>query len=403
MGKAPVDFLYTNIGRGHPHYLDGIVSCMPAGTIGASDDVFSLSGGPRRLAWELARLTYRVGSSWSGMQGAYSKFRGRVDYARRGPLKSALGSALIERYTHRTGPLVVAHPLLVGLLYQHSNLVYQHGELAVPAEAVVKGDHRVLVPDERAASVFLRGGVSASKVEVTGLCIEPQLLGIAEKSFHARLSRLSSEGSLGIALFSSGAEPRAHIGALVAAAISIEKEGQRALVFARKDGRLHRATRSGFRLAGLQLDEMFVDDPRPPGVATICLYRTREELNTITVRLFDSFDLLVSPSHERTQWAMGLGLPMLIVDPAIGTFAPLNRDLMIHEGVGLPLDLAAARELGPALDRLRADGKLCAMAEAGWDRYARNGFQTIADMLSRISTADDMEQRAGNQRTPGQD
>jgi hypothetical protein len=78
---------------------------------------------------------------------------------------------------------------------------------------------------------------------------------------------------------------------------------------------------------------------------------------------------------------MGLGLPMLILEPAIGTFAPLNRDRMIREGVGIPLGLAAARELGPALEGMQAEGKLTTMAEAGWGRYDRNGFQNIADML----------------------
>ena len=379
MADTPVDFLYTNIGRGPPHYLDGILASLPDERLGSVDDVFSLSRGAGALTWRSARWMYRAGSSWPGL---YSKIRAGTDYARRGLLTSLMGAALSERYADRRGPLVVAHPLLVGLLLQHSRLVYQHGEVAVPREATVPGDHRVLVPDGEAARIFIRDGFAEENVHVTGFCIEPSLQQQAESAYAARQSRLSVDDVLGVAMFSSGAEPRKHIESLVRGAISATRSNHRVFLFARRNGRLqHDATRA-FREAELNLETPLAG-PRP-GTAAIYCFEDRTEIDALTTRHFRDFDVFVAPSHERTLWALGLGLPMLIVEPAIGSYAPLNRDRMIREGVGQSLDPEGAPSLGDVLTRMQSEGQLRAMAEAGWGRYELGGFQAIADLLDRI-------------------
>ena len=54
-----INFLYTNIGRGHPFYLDGIIECLPPGRVGDVTDVFGETAGLARGLWAGARIIYR--------------------------------------------------------------------------------------------------------------------------------------------------------------------------------------------------------------------------------------------------------------------------------------------------------------------------------------------------------
>jgi len=102
----------------------------------------------------------------------------------------------------------------------------------------------------------------------------------------------------------------------------------------------------------------------------------------MTERLFRSFDYFVAPSHERTNWALGLGLPMFVVDPPLGSFAPLNREfLLAHSVARVIANAREASDLGESLDKLHKSGELQQMAAAGWGRYDAQGFSRIAEML----------------------
>ena len=59
--QTAIEFLYTNIGRGHPHYLDGIVESLSKERVGRVTDVFAVSAGIERAAWKTVRTVYRVG------------------------------------------------------------------------------------------------------------------------------------------------------------------------------------------------------------------------------------------------------------------------------------------------------------------------------------------------------
>jgi hypothetical protein len=205
---------------------------------------------------------------------------------------------------------------------------------------------------------------------VSGLCIEPALVVQAEVAFHARLDRLAGSAPLCGAFFSSGAEPRAHVESLAAVATSVVSTGGRVLIFARRAGAL-----------AARLAETLGEEPR----ATLCLYDGRQELNEFTQRSFGDFDYFVAPSHERTHWALGLGLPMFVVGPSIGSFAPLNREVLLANGVArVVADRRAASELDGTLETLRRSGELSAMAQAGWDRFDTRGFSNIAEMLQSL-------------------
>jgi len=120
--------------------------------------------------------------------------------------------------------------------------------------------------------------------------------------------------------------------------------------------------------------------------AVLYLYQDRAELNRLTTARFEEFDYFVAPSHERTGWALGLGLPMFVVDPAIGSFAPLNRAFLLECGVADVLGSGvAAAQFGENARRLRASGRLRSMSEAGWQRFDTRGFSNIAQLLLSLS------------------
>jgi hypothetical protein len=374
-----INFLYTNIGRGHPHYLDGIVECLPPERIGSVTDVFKETSGLARAGWSLARSAYLGGARHPSLTALYNRLRARGDYNRGGLLQSAMGRPLQRLYLGDPLPLVVAHPLLAAILKQKHNLLYQHGELVAPRESWVEGRYRTIVPTAATADAFISAGIAAESLFVSGLCIEPALVGQAESAFNTRLDRLAGSGPLCGAFFSSGAEPRAHVELLVAAARSAVAAGGRALVFARRDGAL--MTRLGGALT--------VHPPEPRGeareVIALCLYDGRRELNELTARSFGDFDYFVAPAHERAHWALGLGLPTFVVEPSVGSFAPLNRELLLAAGVaGKIYDLDAAASFGELLCMRHRTGELRAMAESGWGRFDTQGFQNIAEMLGSL-------------------
>jgi hypothetical protein len=381
---ASVDFLYTNIGRGHPHYLDGIVECMPAEKVGVVTDVFAATSGAALQAWKLARFLYRAGASGGALSRLYTRLRAGTDFNRGGLTQAVMGAPLARRFSRDPTPLVVAHPLLVAVLAEKANLIYQHGEVTAPPESWVRGRHRVVVPLAQTADVFAARGFDSKAIFVSGLCIEPALASRAEPSFHTRIGRLSGADPLCGAFFSSGAEPREHVSKLAAAAAAAVGAGGRAVIFARRAGPFAAVAVGSFSRAKLELGvvDAGADLPGDAADAIMCLYGQRRELNELTARTFDAFDYVVAPAHERTHWALGLGLPMFVVEPAIGSYAPLNREALLAATVGRTVaDRGAAARFGETLAALRRAGDLRGMAEAGWGRFETRGFHNISEFL----------------------
>lgn len=382
-----IDFLYTNIGRGHPFYLDGIIECLPHERLGTVTDVFATTGGTARRLWEVARLVYHAAGNGGLYSSLYNRYRRRSDYNRAGLLSRTMGRPLRRIYRANPDPLVIAHPLLVSMLNGKAGLVYQHGEVTAPRESLVMGRHHVLVPLASTADAFSAAGIPKRRLFVSGLCIEPALVERAEQARDARLTRLAGHGPLCGAFFSSGAEPREHRERLAAAALSAVRAGGRAIVFARRSGKLAARVSQEFGVAGRDLQRASSLDELPSGdsEALLCLGGDRRELDGFTARLFERFDYLVAPAHERTNWALGLGLPMFIVDPPLGSYSPLNSEFSQAASVATVLgSRAAASELGALVGALRADGALERMAEAGWRRFEIRGFFRIAEFLQAL-------------------
>lgn len=384
--QTAIEFLYTNIGRGHPHYLDGIVESLSKERVGRVTDVFAVSAGIERAAWKMVRAVYRVGGRGGLFSKVYSRARAASDYNRSGFPLGVLGRGLTRTFLDDACPLVVAHPLLVALLRNRPNLFYQHGEVVAPLESLVRGDHRIIVPFEETADSFVRAGFRKEQICLSGLCIEPALVSQAECALSERIARLSGLAPLTGAFFSSGAEPLVHVNSIVNAAVSAVACGGRGLVFARHSGTLHKHARRRFDASGYDLakatnnlSEHEIESAR----ALLCLYDDRRQLNDLTARFFPLFDYFVAPSHERTNWALGLGLPMFVVDPPLGSYAPLNRQILVKHGVArIICDEEDALHFGEDVGLRQKSGELQEMAEASWQQYAIDGFAKIAELLA---------------------
>ena len=382
-------FLYTEIGRGHPFYLDGIVTCLENGVSNSFTteitDVYQASRLLSRQAWRTVRWLYRHGSSPGLASSLYGRLRTDRDYNRPSLALKVLGSSIRRRFGQAGSALVVAHPMLVAILKDRPRLYYQHGEVVTPREAVVRGAPCVFVPTAEAAGPFVAAGYAPDRVRITGLCIEPVLAARARDAFDRRLNRLGGTTPLTGAFFSSGAEPAHHVTHLIRACLSAVRSGGRAFVVARTGGRLHRAV-----AAATQTEEVntvlvtSTETPSSPvGQVGLALYTSRADENALVSTLFDHVDYLVAPSHERTNWALGLGIPMFPVGPPVGPFAPLNLDQILRAGVGRPIDTEAqAGALGDMLADFRSDGSLKEMALSGWGRHEIDGFARIAQYLT---------------------
>jgi len=254
-----ISCLYTNIGRGHPFYLDGVIE-----ELGRLDDppkigvydALTVSRGLANRAWRVARWMYRRGSSGGPFGRVYSGLRKNRDYGRRSPTLALLGRDLRRLFRSGVEPLVVAHPILVGILRDRENLVYQHGEVVAPGEALVRGASFVMVPTEQVARAFVEAGYSRSQLLVSGLCIEPPLVLRAEEAYGLRLGRLQAGSPLTGLFVSSGAEPREHVSRLISSITSSIRAGVASLVLARKGGRLEREVMAVGRSRGIDIRVM---------------------------------------------------------------------------------------------------------------------------------------------------
>jgi hypothetical protein len=367
-----VSVLGSEIGRGHPFYSDGLVRALRDAGAGhvlrRRADVFGVSRGLSRAAWRCVRGAYVNAGRGGVASSLYRAARGRADYDRDSPALRILGRDL-RRWAGGDGIVIVDHPAVVGALGGRNDVWYFHGELAAPPEAVVRRAARVFVPREDVAAAFVRGGCHADRILVTGLCVDGDLVADASENAAARRRRIATGEPLTVAFFSSGSEPPRHVAAIAAAARTLGGSPHRGVVFAARGRRLEAA------VAG--------------GGAELVAFGDRTELDRETAARFPEFDTVVSPPHERSHWAVGLGVPFFLVGPDIPPFAPRNRALLLEEGVAVSLDDAGAARFPALLDGLRAEGTLLRMAEAGVGPPV-DGFRVAARLL-----LEELERRGG--------
>lgn len=382
-----IKFLYTAIGRGHPFYLDGILEELNrdggVSSVHSKSTVFDHASGLSLSMWKLVRALYIQGGKENFISKIYKRIRKNNDYNSASMILNILGRDIKKEFRDDNSPLVVAHPILVSILRNRRKVYYQHGELITPQEAVVKGADKIFVPTESVKEQFLTQ-YAADQIIVTGLCIEPSIVRIVADAYDARINRIESERKLTGCFISSGAEPIAHIQIIINALISHLQLMGKAILFVKKNGLLEKSVHNvlgSMNVKYINITSLeYMPDELPQ--LTIVQFSNRRDENRLTSHTFRKFDFIVSPSHERSNWAVGLGLPMFITDPPIGPFSLLNREYLLKSKTALPIiNLLEANKFAVNLKKMHIEGTLKKMAQNGWGRYPIDGFQKISLFL----------------------
>lgn len=360
----------TEIGRGHPSYLDSVLQAL-CEDYGVEVPVLTLDQictGTSRRTWNLACSLYRTGSNGGLVTWLYNRMRSEDSRPAAWQLR-LLGTDLRRRMSGYDGVCIVEHPLVGHVLAPVCRVAYLHAEIAGPAVGAVPSAWRTFVPLETTRRWLVHSGAEPTAVTVTGLVIEPELVRRAEPAYRARLGRFSKvEGRLTVGFFTSGAYPRPHLERVAAGVTSCLRAGLRATVFAGTDP--VGARRLQDRLpAGQSGLELIISD-------------SRQSETTRTAELLPELDILVAAAHERTNWAVGLGLPMFALLPNIGPFASQNYRFAREQDVCRPLGTVRdARVLGPLIKELQQTGELLTMAERGYGLLPIGGARVAASAL----------------------
>lgn len=386
--KQQLNILFTDIGRGHPFYLDGIIESLRArysDTIQLNViNVFSISHGLSLMLWRFVRWLYKIGSQGRFIGRLYGAIRQGRNSNRYGLIERCLARDIRKYVTKSHYPTLVAHPILVPMISDIVPVYYQHGEIAVPDEVLVKNAEKIFLPLKESKDKFAQAGISEESLITTGLCVEKQLAEKAHEYFNRRISAIKNGDILLGAFFSSGAEPVQHIRRIVLALDSIKKTGGRAIVFSKKGGNLEKALNkiSKIKIIDTDSSKTYIESIIKSENISAVLYKNRLEENNLTYSLYKDFDYFAAPSHERTNWAVGLGLPMFILHPLIGTFSPLNRQFLLNSNVVFDIDTdQKAINFAAILSKLGSDGILLKMAQNGFNKYNIDGFEKIAANL----------------------
>lgn len=369
--EPPLVAIYSDIGRGHPSYLDSVIEVLARHTdryrvVHLAD----LLTDREQRAWRLARTLYRLGGTGGITTALYNAVRNSRSRPANWQLR-VLGRDLRQRFAGFQGTCLVEHPLVARILAPVCRTVYLHAEIAAPAVAAVVDADRIFAPLEQTAARLKDCGVRREALTVTGLVVEPELARIAESAFEARLIRYRSDRPLTVGLFTSGAYPRPHLDRIVAVARSLAAAGHRPLIIAGTDRA--QAERLRTRLTAVTI---------PPG--DVLGFGTRQAETTRTIELFPQLDLFVAAAHERTGWAVGLGLPLLTLLPHIGPFARENHRFALEQVTCLPLrTVADASGAGDLVSGLRRSGELERLTRNGFGTHPLGGAERTADSLLR--------------------
>ncbi len=378
-----LNIIYTNIGRGHPFYLDGIVSALSSTYSNRIElnitDVFKISSGLSRNLWKVAATLYRMGSQGGIIGRLYGNIRKSQNNEKPGRAQNLMARGILRFLNDNPYPTLVAHPILAGMISNKVPCFYQHGEIAVPEEAKIGTAKRIFAPLDMSMDLF----PNKDNIMTSGLCIEPELVPLAEYYYKNREGRLNAEQILTGAFFSSGAEPIGHLVKIIQAIKSLLDSENRTIVFCKSGGNLDWLLRRELRVEPINYNpdidtELLINRDNIIALS----HKNRQEENEAAIKFFKYFDYLVAPSHERTNWAVGLGLPMFVLFPLIGSFSPLNFEFITESKTGIAIeDDKMAENFVSLLNHLRTGDRLIEMSRNGWGRYEINGFDNIARYL----------------------
>ncbi|MEW6685610.1 MAG: hypothetical protein AB1393_05325 [Candidatus Edwardsbacteria bacterium] len=400
----------TEIGRGHPNYLDNFLQQIDDKRKISYISVFEKCQGASFFAWKTVASLYIIGSKGGLVTRIYNLIRFfSKDTSKKSPFLCLLGRDLKRTLRNFDGICVVEHPLMAKALCDVCSVFYLHGEIAAPAECVIKGAKKIFVPLEETKKKLVSFGADPNSIVVTGLMIEPPLVDSAEKYFEERTARINSNWPLTVGFFTSGAYPKEHISKILAGAKSVIKHGMKAILFLGTNLKVYQKVKEALLPPRSSFTNLSVEPRRkalgrrPLGVAQmgetdgqegemeefpgetnwdISLVRgeTRQEATLKEIKFLPRLDVFVAASHERTNWAVGLGLPMFVLFPHIGTYAPLNFEFAEKQGVVFALKTSKdAENLGRIIRELRINGTLAEMTRRGFGGFKIDGFETAGE------------------------
>jgi hypothetical protein len=385
--SSPIITLSTEIGRGHPNYLDNVCQLLVQKFPNlVCTDVFEQSQVFSLLFWKLVRKAYLLGGKGGLFTKIYNQIRKKQKIRDKSIFLKILGKDLRKNFSGFKGICLVEHPLVAQILKDVCRVFYVHGEMAAPLECAVTGVGKIFVPLEESKENLVRFGVNPINIEVTGLLIEPGLVKNAKEIFEARLERIKKENPLTVGLFTSGAYPKKHLEKILKGVNSVVEQGMRGIIFAGTNFKKYLELKEKLKNGGLKISEDIEDsfEKEKDWEVKLVWRNSRPKGTQREVKLFSQLDCFVAAPHERTNWAVGLGLPMFVLFPLIGTFAPQNLSLALKQKVAYSLDtLEKATNLGKIIIELKENGKLQEMAENGFDFYKIDGVEKTVGLLEK--------------------
>ncbi|MCX8015592.1 MAG: hypothetical protein N2748_06180 [candidate division WOR-3 bacterium] len=348
----------VEIGLGHPGYLDNVLQALKQIQPNIKIDYWDVLTNEKlitKLFWKISKQIYHIG----GFGGLFSDFYNKL---RQKPITPNLPLCNIS--TAQYDKILVAHPLLARYL-DLDKVWYIHGEIGVPIECQVKNVGKIIVPVIEAKEKFVALGIKPEKVYVSGLIVSPDLIADAEANYQKRLSRLQSKRIFTVGFFISGAYPKPHIQKIILSINSITVKGHRAIVFLgidAKRGKRFITELNRIKNANVSTSILFIQG------------KNRQEYQRRICRLLPLLDFFVAPSHEYTNWAIGLGMPMFSLFPMIGSYASENYQFAYNLGVTYPIQTEDdAQSLANIIQQLSESGELVKMAEKGFSKFAIDG------------------------------
>jgi hypothetical protein len=380
--------IFTDIGRGHPNYLDSVLRHIRQNTPECYKRIQCLSVIPEshgisKFGWHVVKILYQVGSRGGRVSAIYSGFRKSQSVSDRSSLfMGILRRDLLRQLSGFTGKCLVAHPVIAAMLKERHRVFYLHGEIAAPLESAVAGLDKIYVPISETGDMMVERGVDVNSVKVTGLILEPELSDDVVSCAEARVRRINdSDMPLQIGFFISGAYPSVHVDSMIRGAVSCDAIGLKVRFFW---GTSRRQVKRLLRRLRKYFNAVLIDDTgEAPAVnsddVVVVTADDRESETISSLRYLPSLDVICAAPHERTNWAVGAGLPMIAIVPPVGTFAPQNLEYMRKMGCCKSISTREEFDrLGDMVLQMRTSGRLETMVQNGLAITSINGAQEVA-------------------------
>ncbi len=336
LGKKAV-VLYTDIGRGHPNYLDSTLRAIKSQTGILPDDfvitsVFDISKGASLFGWKTIRRIYQTGAQGGIASFIYNKARRRPATPGSGKKFKTLGKSLLKAFSGFEGILILAHPLLVQLLAGTCRIFYIHGEIASPLEFDISMAEKIFVPLQETADGLIKGNVPKNQIAITGLMLEPELAENADDIRALRLKRIVDGVKPTVGFYNSGAYPKAHLWQIIEGAEHFLKNHLGRVILSTGNSQ-KMLSKYQTALSGYSPTTSAEDFDKGRCDLLLLHDKDREKLTLRELAQLPKIDLAVMAAHERVNWTVGLGLPSILLHPNFGSFAPMNFDYALANGL----------------------------------------------------------------------